>query len=195
MTRFAIIAVVIVLIVGGFVWAIAKPKITPMPQTAGHLDGTPSQGTPTSAATSPSLAGRTDFGEISLSVGGRADLLIVDNEGEHTGFDPTSGTTTQQIPHSLYETDTLGSDEAINAPAETAHSIHIDRPQDETYFVTLTGLKDGQYNLIIRTFAGDGSAQPAIQYTGQIAPGSQIKFRLNYASTNDAVSSLMRLSP
>lgn len=194
MTKFAIAVIAIVMIVGGFIWAITKPQTASMPQTAAHIEETQSQGTPGSAA-STLFGERTDLGEISVSVGNRADLLIVDNEGERTGFDPRSGTTTQEIPQSFYETDTLGSDEAIIAPAETAHNIHIDQPQDGTYFLTLTGLESGQYNLIIRTFANDGRAQPAIQYAGQITRAAEIRFQLNYASTSDAVSTLTTLSP
>jgi hypothetical protein len=186
-----IIAIGIVLVVGCLVWIFGIPKSVPPPQVPITPIGI-SINAPTSG-TSVSIAPKTDLGEIGLSVAG-VDISVIDNQGRRTGSDPTRGVFLQQIPRSLYETDTLGSNESSNVSNETAHNIHIDQPQDGPYILTLNGLSAGEYKLIIRTFAGDGSAQPAIQYAGQIAPGEKILFQLNYTSQPGAVSSLTKLS-
>jgi hypothetical protein len=181
-----IIAIGIVLGVGGLVRAFGIPKGVPTTQAPMTPVGISIQAP--ASATSTSLTQKTDLGEIDLSVGGQADLSVVDNQGRRTGFDPMKSALLQQIPHSLYETDTLGSNESANVSDEIAHNIHIDQPQDGPYFLTLTGLMGGEYNLIIRTFAADGSAQPAIQSAGQIAQGEHILFQLNYTSQPKVVS-------
>jgi hypothetical protein len=131
---------------------------------------------------------------LSLAIGGVGDLLISDEIGRHTGFDDATNMVVKEIPQSTYARNSLGNDEAMDAPAETAHSIHLLRPQDGNYTAVITGLQFGQYKLVIRAFSQDASAQPPIVLNGIASPGSQSSFQIQFASVPGSVSIAARFA-
>jgi hypothetical protein len=135
-----------------------------------------------------------DNSTLGLSTGGNGDLLVVDPTGKRTGFDPVSSMIVQEIPGSLYERNTLGSDEAFNEAAETAHSIHMQPIKDGDYGVIVTGLNLGPFTIVVRAFSQDASAQSPLVLNGIAGPGTQSNFQIHAASTASSSTIITRVA-
>ena len=131
---------------------------------------------------------------LSVSIGGNGDLTVVDPMGQRTGLDPTTASIVEQIPGSIYETDTLGSDEVLNAPTETAHSIHVQPLTDGGYTAIVTGLNLGQFTVVIRAFSQDASAQPPVLLQGIAGVGSVSTFSLQFAAAPGTTPTAARVA-
>jgi hypothetical protein len=134
-----------------------------------------------------------DNSALSLSTGGAADLVLTDSSGRRTGFDNATGIVVREIAHSAYFRDDLGSDEAVDAPAETAHLIHVLQPGQGVYTLSVTGLQLGVFHIIVRAFSQDGSAQPPLTVDGITAPDKESTIQIDFQSTPGAVSTATRI--
>jgi hypothetical protein len=135
-----------------------------------------------------------DVSELDLAVGDNAELLVMDQGGSLTGFDPNSGEVIEQISGSVYFRDALENDATGAAAAHVSHAIEISKPSQGVYITTVTGLKLGTYVLSIRGFSQNGEAQPAAIIEGIAGPGSTSTFQVQFSSSPGATSNVTRLA-
>ena len=135
-----------------------------------------------------------DLSELDIAVGSNAELLVVNQVGNHTGLDNTTGMIVEGIPNSVYFRDALENDETGESPTETGHLVQIAQPVEGAYRVDLIGSKLGTYTLSIRIFSQDGSAQPPIVIQGFTGAGSTSSFQILVVVEPDAVSKVVRVA-
>jgi probable HAF family extracellular repeat protein len=135
-----------------------------------------------------------DGSALSVATGGAGEILVVDDSGKRTGFDATTGTVVNEITASAYYRDTLGSDEGIDIPAETLHSLHVLHPSQGNYTISVSGLQLSTYEVIVRAFSQDRTPQPALVLNGLTAPGTNSTFQILFASSEGTVSTAARIA-
>jgi hypothetical protein len=124
-----------------------------------------------------------DISALDVAVGDGVELLVVDPAARRTGFDAVSSMTVEEIPNSVYFKDALEDDVTGDPPTETGHICQIQRAPVGVYEVTLIGLAPRTYEVSLRAFSQDGSAQPPIVITGTAVPGVTSSLLVEYAST------------
>ncbi len=142
----------------------------------------------------PTTAQAEDLSELDIAVGGNAELLVVDQIGNHTGLDSATGMIVEGIPNSVYFRDALDNDETGELATETGHLVQIRQPAEGTYSVDLIGTKLGTYTLSIRIFSQDGSLQPPIVIQGITGAGSTSSFQILVAVGPGAVTKVVRVA-
>jgi hypothetical protein len=124
-----------------------------------------------------------DVSGLDYFLSNNASILVTDPNGLQTGFQSTSGETLQAIPQSEYAEDALDNDVTEALATTSDHQVIIFQPTIGRYTVVVNGLFTGSYNLWVRAFSEDGSAQPSIQLQGTAQPGSSFTYIVKYGST------------
>ena len=117
--------------------------------------------------------------ELSLGVVDN-ELLLIDEAGRRTGYDPATGTDLFEIPESGYSRDSLIDDVTGEPPAETGHFLGVDRPAAGTYRLIVTGEKVGPYEVSVRAWSEDASPKPALSIEGFATVGSTDTYELSF---------------
>jgi hypothetical protein len=134
----------------------------------------------------------SDKSELDLVVGNVAVLIIIDPTGLRTGRDSSTSGPIQEIPQSIYSEDSIGNNS--EGAKEIDHFLDISQPKTGVYFIMLTSVRAGDFQLSIRAVSKDGTSQHLISESGHLKQGSRLMFKLNYSSVPGAVSSLTRSS-
>ncbi len=132
-----------------------------------------------------------DISELDLAVGDIGEILVIDQSGRKTGFDPLTGHIIEQIPNSVYFRDALQDDITGALPNEVSHFVEISQPLPGEYQILVNGLKLGTYSLSSRMFSQDGSSQPEVLITGIAGAGSSSPFSIQVNSTPGAKSTVV----
>ena len=131
-----------------------------------------------------------DISGLDYFVSNNATILVTDPKGLQTGLQSRSGHILQAIHQSEYAEDALDND-VTEAPATTSdHLVTIFQPSVGRYVAVIQGLTAGSYNVSIRAFSQDGSAQPPIVLHGMAEQGSTFTYVLNYLSTPGSTSTV-----
>jgi len=134
-----------------------------------------------------------DISALDISAGDGVEIQVTDPNGLQTGFDPTTTSTAEAIPGSVYFRDRLDDDQTGEVTAETGHLCQIQQPPQGTYTISVAGLLLGTYELTIRVFSQDGSAQVPIVVPGIRSPGSLSSFKLQVTTPPGSTSTAERL--
>jgi hypothetical protein len=108
-------------------------------------------------------------------------LLIIDETGRRTGFDPLGNQDAQDIPDSAYFRDSIDNDRTGELSDQTSHLVIIPLPTTGTYQIHVVGIKEGSYDLSIAAFSRDGSEQREVLLTGTTAPGQVDRYTITYS--------------
>jgi hypothetical protein len=135
-----------------------------------------------------------DISALDVSAGDGVEIQVTDPDGLHTGFDPATGSTVEAIPSSVYFKDRLDDDETGDVTTETDHVCQIQQPPQGTYTVSVDGLSLGTYELSIRVFSQDGSAQTPIVVPGIRGTGSLSTVKLQVTTPPGSTSTVERLA-
>jgi hypothetical protein len=95
-----------------------------------------------------------------------------------------SGTILEEIPQAAYFGDALEDD----TETSITHTVQILQPESGVYQVTVMGIFQGPYELLINPYAEDGSIEPTARITGQASVGSTATYEVQYASAPGSVS-------
>lgn len=133
-----------------------------------------------------------DISSLDVASGDDVEILVTNPEGTNTGFNPTSRETVEAIPDSVYFKDRLDDDETGAAATETGHIVQISQPLQGTYDVNVVGLSAGTYEVSMRVFAQDGSAEPPIVVKGIRGAGTQNTFELQVTTPPGSTSTARR---
>ncbi len=117
--------------------------------------------------------------ELSLGVVDN-ELLLIDEAGRRTGYDPATGTDLFEIPESGYSRDSIIDDVTGEPPTETSRFLGIHRPAAATYRLVVTGEKVGPYEVSIRAWSDDASPKPALSIQGFATVGSTDTYELTF---------------
>lgn len=117
--------------------------------------------------------------ELSLGVVDNA-LLLIDEAGRRTGYDPATGTDLFEIPGSDYGRDSIIDDVTGEPPTETVHSLEVKRPTASTYRLVVTGMKVGPYRVSLRAWSADASPKPTLSIEGFATVGSTDTYELTF---------------
>jgi hypothetical protein len=149
---------------------------------------------PPSIASSGRKTLNNELGEIDLVVGSNATFLIEDPYGRRTGKDPATGQVLQEIPNSAYFEDRISNVITGKASTKISHQIQLSQPLEGIYGLTVIGLQPGPFEVIVRVFSEDGSAQPELLEDGTTVPGLQTKYQLDVAApgSTTTISNLPR---
>jgi hypothetical protein len=123
-----------------------------------------------------------DVSAIYLSVASPVQLLVTDPEGRRTGYDPVTGQTLNEIPHSTYITDTLADATNPLSPTLNPKVFWARGVISGTYKTELVGTDVGSYtlDLIGHTQSGAINRQTIV---GQTAPGKTTTYIVPYSPT------------
>ncbi len=135
-----------------------------------------------------------DISALDVAAGDGVELLVTDPAARRTGLDPSTSSTIEEIPTSAYFRDQLMDDVTGEPATETGHICQIQQPLQGTYNVTVTGLSAGTFELSIRVFSQDGSAQPPIVISGIRGAGSVSAFQLQVTTPPGSTSAAQRLA-
>lgn len=124
-----------------------------------------------------------DLSSLNIRTSDNADVLVVDESGRSTGFDPLTGTVIDEIPESAYVQMALSDDDTDEPATGVRHIVQIRRPQDSQYTIMVNGVKQGDYTLSIDAYSTDGSIQPALRIPGTVILGAPAIFTLQYDTT------------
>ena len=127
-----------------------------------------------------------DTSAVDVAVDANATFLITDFAGRRTGSEPHTGHPLEEIPGSTYLEDRVGD--------EPSRFAHIDQPGQGLYSIVLTGTRDGAYELSVRSFSRNGSAQVPLVAKGEIGAGAQVRLVLDFSLSLGQDSSLTTIS-
>jgi hypothetical protein len=123
-----------------------------------------------------------DTSELNVIVDTNAVFLLTDGAQRRTGRDTRTGKQLQEIPNSAYFEDRLDNDITGQAGQPISHQAQVIRPVQGNYDISVMGVHDGPYELSVRAFSRDGSAQPLLSRRGTIKAGSLFRFVLAFTS-------------
>jgi len=123
-----------------------------------------------------------DISGLDFAVGSKATLLVTDQSGNQTGFDPGSGRSMKLIPRSAYLSYGIDDDDPTG-PEGTAieHFVQVFQPSLGTYLVNLSGTTEGTDSLAVDAFSQDGNRQLSISVPLITAPGTSSTYRIQYS--------------
>lgn len=133
-----------------------------------------------------------DVSQLDLALGDVGELLITDPQGNRTGLDGGTGEIMQEIPQSAYFRDRLDNDITGQIAGGMIHLVQIFQPTGGSYGMEVRGVQSGTYNIVIRPFAQDGSAQATLLLQGVAVAGSTSQFRIQFSPVAGAAPSAMR---
>jgi hypothetical protein len=134
-----------------------------------------------------------DLSGLDLNVGDSANMLLTDSSGERTGVNSTTPSILKEIPHSSYFNGSIDNDETGES-GPTFHTIQIFQPPQGAYTLVVMGLKADQYQVSIRAYSQDGSAQPPLDILGIAAASSTSTFRVTFTSAAGTSSEVVRVA-
>ena len=124
----------------------------------------------------------------SLSVYGNenVDFLVVNSQGNRTGYDSTTQQIVQEIPNSNYYLENIT---AFDEPTDNlGNSVaQISRPANGSYQVVIKGTQAGQYQVTINRSNRYGQSLTPIIFTGSIQSGETIIRSFTYTSSKNTV--------
>lgn len=135
-----------------------------------------------------------DMSGLDFCVGTSANLLVTDPSSNRTGFDETASAVLEQIPQSVYFSDSLRDDEMGAPPNDQSHSVLVFQPAQGTYTVFVTGRQLGSYTVQVDAFSADGTAQPEVSFQGVANVVSSSTFQVQFASTTGASPIVTRVA-
>lgn len=135
-----------------------------------------------------------DISALDISAGDGVELRVSDPAGDQTGFDAATDSTVEAIPSSVYFKDRLDDDVTGEPATETGHICQVQRPPQGIYEVDVNGLSLGTFELSVRVFSQDGSAQPPIVMPGIRGAGSVTTFQLQVTTPPGSTSTIERLA-
>ena len=135
-----------------------------------------------------------DRSKLSISGGEIVQILLQDQNGLRTGFEPQTSADLNEIPSSVYFRDAVEDDITAEPSTTTTHSVHTYRPAPGSYKITTTGIGLGAYRIVVRAYSQDGGAQPLVLLQGVAGPGSTSSFQINYVSSTGAASEASRIA-
>jgi hypothetical protein len=128
---------------------------------------------------------------VTISVGDNAELLIIDEAGRRTGYDPITGAILDEIPNSVYFRDSLNNDETGERGTQITHSLIISQATQGMYTLIVTGQNSGAHEVSVTSSAQDGSAQPGVSILSVTQAGSTTTYQINVASPPSSTIQLM----
>jgi hypothetical protein len=161
------------------------PKTASFPKTAI---------TSLAAVTTAAITPGDDLSSVTLDVDTPADLLVIAPTGQRTGYDPTTGTRSQDIPQSAHFRDAIDDDITGEPATDVGHIVEISGPPQGLYQVVVTGLEPGSYALAVRPFSQNGSAEPMVALLGIAGPGTTATFQVQLATIPGGTSQLKRVA-
>ncbi len=133
----------------------------------------------------------SSLSDMTISVGGNAELLIIDAAGRRTGYDPITGAILEEIPNSVYFRNSLNNDETGELDTQSTHSIIISQATPGAYTLIVTGQDSGASEVSVTSLAQDGSAQPGVSILSVTQSGSTATYQINVAPTASSTMQLM----
>jgi len=131
--------------------------------------------------TNGAIAANTmDLSEFNVSVGDGVELLVSDPASNQTGFDSSSGNRLENIPHSVYFRDALDDDATGASATQTSHYVYISSPVKGSYSVSVVGLIQAGYNLVLGGFSQDGNAETSVDLSGSVSSGSLVSYGVSF---------------
>jgi hypothetical protein len=135
-----------------------------------------------------------DNSALDLAIGSHAEIMVTDPSAKQTGYQLSTGTILQDIPHSSHFIDSLRDDETGEPPVGKSQFVDIAQPAQGIYSINLVGLQLGSFMFSVHTRTTDGASQVDAQIPGIAGPGSNTGFTLQYSSNPGASSSLVRVA-
>ncbi len=136
-----------------------------------------------------------DISALDMDVGNNAELLIVDPAGNRTGFDGSTGSILNDIPHSGHFVDQVTDNDTGTTRFGISHSVLIFQPTPGTYLLRLTGLNSGPYSISTYAFAQDGSPEVPVTINGVVSAGGLQVFQANVLTTSGSQTILTQILP
>jgi hypothetical protein len=111
------------------------------------------------------------------------ELLLIDSLGNQTGYDPTTGQTTNQIPNSGYGTEAIADDDDPTSDDATPETRELDVPlaSDGTFILKAFGTGTGPFTIDFTSYDSNGNPTFAT-VTGNATPGSSMSYRVTHSA-------------
>jgi hypothetical protein len=131
-------------------------------------------------------AAPTDGSALWIKSGTRATLLVVDSHQKRAGVDPKTHKTLQEIPNSTSEADFIENQYTGDPYAEVNQRITIQPAAAGIYYLRLTGLQAGPYEIVVSGQGSNGSSVPGKNLEGLISEGQVkvLQLRFNPGAQN-----------
>ncbi|MEO8360709.1 MAG: putative Ig domain-containing protein [Vicinamibacteria bacterium] len=120
---------------------------------------------------------------VNISVGDNAELMIIDAAGRRTGHDPTTGVLLEEIPYSVYFSDSLNNDQTGELDSQSTHSLILSQAVQGRYTLIVTGQVSGPSEVSVTSFAEDGSAQLDVSILSLAQAGSTATYQIDVGTT------------
>ncbi|MFH1408038.1 MAG: C39 family peptidase [Patescibacteria group bacterium] len=106
------------------------------------------------------------------------EFVVTDRFGRKSGYDPTTGTTWNQIPNSHYVLEGLAR-AGTTTPENISKVLYINEPEDGNYDIKVFGIGSGLYK--VDTFATDWKGEVDYQIvSGEATVGSVATYTVEY---------------
>lgn len=140
-------------------------------------------------------ASEADTVNLTFKIQGNTHMVVTDRFGRRAGYDPIAQTTYSEIPGAYYGTDQLpyidipsasGSEPPFDAPSGEWRELFIPRPEEGNYSITVFGLDEGEYQLIIAKVLWQGISED-VTITGNASPGSIQTYSFPFIDMGESV--------
>lgn len=136
-----------------------------------------------------------DISAVSIHVSPDTPFLIVDEFGNRTGIDPTTGEVIQEIPQSAYFVDAIANDVTGEAPFSQSHLAHVFQPYSGSYEIRIYAVNDQDVEIAVFSFSTDGEEQPTNKTNVPVFAGAESTFQLTIDTATGGESTVERLVP
>jgi probable HAF family extracellular repeat protein len=135
-----------------------------------------------------------DASTLGINVSDTAELMIIDNLGRRTGFDPVSKAMLHEIPNVAYFVDAIADPATGEQVTGVSHELDFPSPSVGLLTLVVSGLRNEIYSVSVRPYASNGDAEQEVVLKGIAALGSTSTFRIQYVTAPGTTSTASRIA-
>jgi beta-lactam-binding protein with PASTA domain len=129
----------------------------------------------------------TDLSSVLLNTSDNVVLDIVDGNGRHATYDPTTGIPAQDIPNSAAYGDGNDDPSGTSGP-EFTKVVEIQTPPQGMYTVNVTSVDGSAFSVSIVFRDQQGNPQPALGFQGNVSAGATSSFGVSVQSNGSGIT-------